>query len=172
MKDKKLIDIYYRLFERYGPQHWWPADNHFEVMAGAILTQSTAWKNVEKSTSNLKKARVMSPLTLRRIPIDELARLIHPSGYYNAKSAKLKALVNWLADTCEDNLDKLFAQDADILREQLLDVHGIGPETADSILLYAVNKPVFVSMLIPAVLSIVSVYHRERILMMLTNHFL
>ena len=144
MKDKKLLAIYYRLFERYGPQHWWPGDNPFEVMVGAILTQSAAWKNVEKSISNLKKACAMLPLALCQMPIDELAGLIHPSGYYNAKSAKLKALVNWLADTCDDNLDKLFAKDVNILRRQLLSVHGVGSETADSILLYAANKPVFV----------------------------
>ncbi|MBN1643211.1 MAG: endonuclease [Dehalococcoidales bacterium] len=113
-------------------------------MVGAILTQSTTWKNVEKSISNLKKARVMTPSALRRISVGELAELVYPSGYYNAKSAKLKALVDWLSDTCEDNLDELFARDINVLRRQLLSVHGIGPETADSVLLYAANRPVFV----------------------------
>ena len=113
-------------------------------MVGAILTQSAAWQNVEKAISNLKYAGVMYPAALRNIPIDELAHLIHPCGYYNAKAFKLKALVNWLSASCGDDLDKLFAGDTTTLRKQLLDVHGIGPETADSILLYAGSKPVFV----------------------------
>ena len=142
--NKTLLEIYRRLFERYGPQHWWPGDSPFEVMVGAILTQSAAWQNVEKAISNLKNAGVMSPGALRNIPIDELAQLIHPCGYYNAKALKLKALVNWLGASCGDDLDKLFALDTDTLRQQFLAIHGIGPETADSILLYAGNKPVFV----------------------------
>ena len=93
---KTLMEIYRRLFERYGLQHWWPGESPFEVMVGAILTQSAAWQNVEKAISNLKKAGVLSPEALRNIPIDELAQLIHPCGYFNAKAMKLKALVNWL----------------------------------------------------------------------------
>src|SRR5271157_4567753 len=138
------MEIYRRLFERYGLQHWWPGESPFEVMVGAILTQSAAWQNVEKAISNLKKARVLSPEDLRNIPIDELAQLIHPCGYFNAKAMKLKALVNWLGSSCGDDFAKLFALDIDTLRQQLLAVHGIGPETADSILLYVGNKPVFV----------------------------
>ena len=141
---KTLIEIYQRLFARYGPQHWWPGDSPFEVMVGAILTQSATWQNVVKAISNLKNAGKMSPLALRNIPIDELTQLIHPSGYYNAKALKLKALVNWLGAFCGDDLDRLFATDTDTLRLHLLAIHGIGPETADSILLYAGNKPVFV----------------------------
>ena len=113
-------------------------------MVGAILTQSAAWQNVEKAIANLKNAGVMSPSALRQLPIDELAQLIHPCGYYNAKALKLKALVNWLDESCGDDLEKLFALDTDTLRQQLLAIHGIGPETADSILLYTGNKPVFV----------------------------
>jgi endonuclease-3 related protein len=143
-QNKILMDIYHQLFERYGSQHWWPGDSPFEVMVGAILTQSAAWQNVEKAIANLKNAGVMSPLALRDIPLDELAGLIHPCGYYNAKALKLKALVNWLYESCSDNLDRLFTRNMEILRCQLLSVHGIGPETADSILLYAGNKPVFV----------------------------
>lgn len=139
-----MLDIYHRLFARYGPQHWWPGDSPFEVMVGAILTQSAAWQNVEKAIANLKEAGVMSPSALRNIPLSELAGLIHPCGYYNAKALKLKALANWLYESCSDNLDRLFARDIERLRPQLLAVHGIGPETADSILLYAGNKPVFV----------------------------
>ena len=111
---------------------------------GAILTQSVAWQNAEKAITNLKSAGVMSPLALCNIPTDELAQLIHPSGYYNAKALKLQALVNWLGASYGDNLCRLFALNTEVLRTQLLAVHGIGPETADSILLYAANKPVFV----------------------------
>jgi endonuclease-3 related protein len=141
---KTLTEIYQRLFARYGPQHWWPGDSPFEIMVGAILTQSASWQNVEKAISNLKNAGMMSPVALRYIPTDELAQLIHPSGYYNTKALKLKALVNWLGAACGDDLDLLFATDTDTLRLHLLAIHGIGPETADSILLYAGNKPVFV----------------------------
>jgi endonuclease-3 related protein len=113
-------------------------------MVGAILTQSAAWQNVEKAIANLKAAGVMSPSALGQLPISEIARLIRPSGYYNAKAVKLKALVDWLGLYCSNDLDKLFDTDTRELRQQLLSVHGIGPETADSILLYAANKPVFV----------------------------
>jgi endonuclease-3 related protein len=139
-----LLKIYGLLFQRYGPQHWWPGDSPFEVMVGAILTQSAAWQNVEKAIINLKTAGVMFPSALREIPAPELAQLIHPTGYYNDKAIKLQALVCWLRASCGDNLDRLFALETDLLRRQLLAVHGIGPETADSILLYAGNKPVFV----------------------------
>ena len=139
-----LLAIYHRLLEHYGSQHWWPGDTPFEVMVGAILTQSAAWQNVEKAINNLKTAGLLSPRALRDLPVDELARLVYPSGYYNAKARKLKALVTWLGETCGDNLDALFTRDTDVLREELLAVHGIGPETADSILLYAAGKPVFV----------------------------
>jgi len=139
-----LQDIYRRLMAEYGPQHWWPAETPFEVMVGAILTQSAAWSNVEKAITNLKAARALSPQALRRLPLAELARLIRPSGYYNAKALKLKSLADWLGKHYGDDLDRLFAADAARLRQQLLTVHGIGPETADSIVLYAANKPVFV----------------------------
>lgn len=143
-KNNSLLAVYHRLYKHYGPQHWWPGNSPFEVMVGAILTQSTAWQNVEKAISNLKGAAVLFPTSLRRLPLEEIERLIYPCGYYNAKTRKLKALVNWLRDTCDDNLDRLFSNSTEELRKQLLSVHGIGPETADSILLYAANKPVFV----------------------------
>jgi endonuclease III related protein len=142
--NKKILNIYCLLLQRYGPQHWWPGDSPFEVMVGAILTQSAAWQNVEKAINNLKTAGVMSPSSLREMPAGELAQLIHPTGYYNAKALKLQALVRWLGEAYGDDLEKMFALDTDKLRGQLLEVHGIGPETADSILLYAGNKPVFV----------------------------
>jgi endonuclease-3 related protein len=113
-------------------------------MVGAILTQSAAWQNVEKAIRNLKTAGVLSPAAIRRLPVDKIARLIYPSGYYNAKARKLKSLVDWLGEACGDDIGKLSAVETSKLRMQLLAVHGVGPETADSILLYALSKPVFV----------------------------
>ena len=139
-----LQDIYSRLLQCYGSQHWWPADEPFEVMVGAILTQSAAWLNVEKAITNLKAARALSPQALRRFGLAEIATLIRPCGYYNAKARKLKSLAHWLGEYCNDNLNKLFANSTDQLRQQLLSVYGIGQETADSIILYAANKPIFV----------------------------
>jgi len=139
-----LQDIYHQLMARYGPQHWWPADEPFEVIVGAILTQSAAWSNVDKAIANLKSAKALSPKELRQLTTPELAALIYPSGYYNAKALKLKSFAHWLGEYYDDNLDKLFANNADHLRQQLLSLHGIGPETADSIILYAANKPIFV----------------------------
>ena len=138
-----LLNIYHILMKHYGPQHWWPADEPFEVMVGAILTQSCAWLNVEKAISNLKKSQVMSPQALRDIDATGLARLIHSCGYHNVKARKLKAMARWL-QSHNDNFEKLGALDIDNLRRELLSVYGIGEETADSIILYAVGKPVFV----------------------------
>ncbi|MFC1966292.1 endonuclease III domain-containing protein [Chloroflexota bacterium] len=147
--DKKSIsqalqNIYRKLRDCYGPQHWWPAEEPFEVMVGAILTQSAAWLNVEKAIANLKAATELSPEALRRFSLSEIATLIYPCGYYNAKALKLKSLAHWLGEYYDDNLEKLFDNDTDNLRQQLLSVYGIGEETADSIILYAANKPVFV----------------------------
>jgi len=128
----------------YGPQHWWPAKEPFEVIAGAILTQSTAWVNVEKAIANLKTAGALTPEALRHRSQHEVAELIYSCGYYNTKALKLKAFARWLGDYYNDDLDKLFAGDVETLRRQLLSIYGIGPETADSIILYAANKPVFV----------------------------
>lgn len=139
-----LLGIYRLLFATYGPQHWWPADGPFEVMVGAILTQSASWKNVERALGNLKTAGALSPPALRRLDLEEVAVLIRPSGYYNAKARKLKALARWLEEFCADDLEKLAAVPVARLREQLLSVHGVGPETADSIILYVANQPVFV----------------------------
>ena len=130
--------------DAYGPQHWWPADEPFEVMVGAILTQSAAWRNVEKAIENLKEAKVLSPQALSRISLSEIATYIHPCIYFNVKARKLKALVGWLGEYYQNNLSRAFAVSSDRLRQQLLSVWGIGDETADSILLYAASKPVFV----------------------------
>ncbi len=136
--------VYQRLWERYGPQHWWPAREPFEVIVGAILTQSTAWANVEKAIDNLRVAGKLTPAALRRLSHSELAGLIRPCGYYNVKAVRLKSFVNWLGEEYDDNLDKLFDYGIDCLRPRLLTIYGIGEETADSILLYAGNKPAFV----------------------------
>ena len=141
---KRLLENYQRLLNCFGLQYWWPADEPFEVMIGAILTQSAAWTNVEKGILNLKKAGALSPRALRQIPQEELATLIHPCGYFNAKAAKLKALAGWFGERFSDSLEKMFAEDTGSLRRELLGVYGIGEETADSILLYAGSKPVFV----------------------------
>jgi endonuclease-3 related protein len=139
-----LTDTYRRLLVRYGPQHWWPAREPFEVITGAILTQSTAWTNVEKAIANLKAAGKLSPRALRKLSEAELAGLIRPCGYYNVKARKLKAFVNWLGGHHSDNLDRVFKNDTEDLRKELLDIYGVGEETADAIMLYAGNKPAFV----------------------------
>ena len=114
------------------------------MIVGAILTQSAAWSNVEKAIANLKAAEALSAKALNHLSLSGVAALIHPSGYYNAKALKLKSLAHWLGKYYSNNLDKLFANNTDHLRQQLLSIHGIGRETADSIILYAANKPIFV----------------------------
>lgn len=141
---RALLDIYHKLYTHYGPQHWWPAGEPFEVIVGAILTQSAAWSNVEKAITNLKDAGALTPKTLRTLSEEEIASLSYPSGYYRAKARKLKSFANWLGERYDDNLSYLFHHSVNDLREQLLSVYGIGEETADSIILYAAGKPVFV----------------------------
>lgn len=141
---QQLIQVFNLLCDNYGPQHWWPGDSPFEVIIGAILTQSAAWTNVEKAIYNLKKANLLNPTSLRLISDDKLAKLIYPSGYYNAKARKIKALVEHLGTVHHCSLESLFSADIGSLRNELLSIHGIGPETADSIILYAANKPIFV----------------------------
>ena len=141
---ERLLEVYERLFAAYGPQRWWPGETPFEVIVGAILTQSAAWANVEKAIGNLKAAGALSPQGLRRLSEEELARLIYPSGYFNAKARKLKAFVSLLFERFGGDPDRLLAAPAAELRPLLLATHGIGPETADSILLYAAGQPVFV----------------------------
>ena len=139
-----LQNIYDRLMVNYGPQHWWPAEQPFEVIIGAILTQSAAWGNVEKAIANLQEAKALAPEVLRELPLPEVTTLIHPCGYYKAKAQKLKAFSYWLDNHYKDDLNKLFANDIQHLRQELLSIHGIGEETADSIILYAASKPIFV----------------------------
>lgn len=138
--------IYTALFNHFGPQKWWPADSPFEVMVGAVLTQNTNWANVSRAINTLKKENILSPTLLQEIPLEVLAEKIQPSGYYNLKAKRLKNLLALIRKECEqfDNLESFLSQDRDVLREKLLTVKGIGPETADSILLYAAEKPIFV----------------------------
>jgi len=138
-----LQRIYTLLYRQYGPQHWWPGDGQFEMMVGAILTQSTSWANVEKAIQNLRKLGALSPAAVRNISDDDLAILIRSSGYYHIKTKKLKALACWLGEY-HDDLAMIFSMSTEGLRRKLLNIYGIGEETADSILLYAAGKPVFV----------------------------
>jgi endonuclease-3 related protein len=140
----RLRETYDCLYAAYGPQHWWPGGSPFEVVVGAILTQSAAWANVEKAIANLKMAHALSPQGLLRLQLDELARLVYAAGYYNAKARKLKAFAEMLFQDHGGDLDALFALPLPELRKRLLATHGIGPETADSIALYAAQKPTFV----------------------------
>ncbi|MEX1194361.1 MAG: hypothetical protein WED85_04800 [Dehalococcoidia bacterium] len=140
----RLLDIYGRLSDRYGPRHWWPADGPFEVIVGAILTQQTTWANVEKALANLKAAGALSPAAMRALTEDELATLIRPSGFYRSKARKLHAFLTLLFDRFAGDLARLLATSGANLRSLLLATHGIGPETADAILVYAAHQPYFV----------------------------
>jgi endonuclease-3 related protein len=142
MKQQQLMVVYQRLIGAYGDQSWWPADSSFEVMVGAVLTQNTAWTNVEKAISNLKHADSLTLEGLLALPDEALAQLIRPSGYFNIKAKRLKNLCLWIADNGGES--KLAAVDTGALRLSLLQVNGVGPETADDILLYAFARPVFV----------------------------
>jgi len=139
-----LKEFYDALYARFGPQYWWPGDTPFEVMVGAILTQNTNWKNVEKAIGNIRKAGLLDPVALRSIDVGRLAELVRPAGYYNIKAARLMSLLRMLVDDFGGDMDALFEGSVAVLRERLLSVHGVGPETADSIILYAARKPTFV----------------------------
>jgi endonuclease-3 related protein len=133
------------LYGRFGPQHWWPGDTRFEIIVGAILTQNTAWTNVEKAIANLKSAGALSsPAAMKRLSIRKLAGLIRPAGYYNIKAKRLKNFLDFLDKRYSLSLAALSRVETVVLRRELLDVNGIGPETCDSILLYAFGRPVFV----------------------------
>jgi len=138
------MEMFDLLLDHYGPRNWWPADTELEVMVGAVLTQNTNWKNVEKAIENLKKKRLMSFESLHLITVPELALEIRPAGYYNIKARRLKNLLNFIADSYDGNLSALLEDETQTLRQGLLCVNGIGPETADSILLYAAKRSIFV----------------------------
>ena len=143
-RQANIRDYYAALLARWGPQHWWPAQSRFEVIVGAFLTQNTNWSNVEKAMAKLRAARKLSLGGVRTTTEHELAELIRSSGYYRQKAHRLKRFVAWLDESYGGSLDRMFAQPTEGLRQQLLALHGVGPETADSILLYAGGHPVFV----------------------------
>jgi endonuclease-3 related protein len=142
--ENELLQYYRALYHVWGPQHWWPAETRFEVIVGAYLTQNTAWTNVELALANLRNAHVLGVEGIRKLALRRLERLIRPSGYFRQKAARLKTFVRFLDENYRGSLDQLFAQPTEKLREELLSLNGVGPETADSILLYAGNHPVFV----------------------------
>ena len=143
-KSRKLNLIYQKLYKSFGPQHWWPGKTPLEVIVGAILTQNTNWQNVERAIVNIKKAKALDARKLYRMPQKKLAKLLRPAGYFNIKAKRLKNFLKFYLDSYSANVRKMRAANTDVLRGQLLSVNGIGEETADSILLYALNKPVFV----------------------------
>ncbi len=138
----RVRELYEKLLAFYGPQNWWPAETPFEVVVGAILTQNTAWRNVERAIDNLKREGILDPESILKTPDDVLRELIRPAGFYNQKLQRLKAVCKLIVDY--GGLEKLFSLPLDELRSVLLSVKGIGPETADAIILYAANKPTFV----------------------------
>jgi len=162
MKNMDVFSIYRRLFDFYGPQHWWPTKNQkskacpersrgiknqneqFEIAVGAILTQNTAWKNVAKAIDNLCQAKALTPTKIVALKKSKLEKLIRPAGYFRQKTKKLKIFSKWLIKNYNGDLRKIFKKKTPDTRHELLNLWGIGPETADSILLYAGNKPIFV----------------------------
>ena len=142
--DHPIALVYRSLANSYGPLHWWPAKTRFEVIVGAFLTQNTSWKNVELALQNLRRARGLSVAGIRQMALTDLEQLVRPSGYYRQKAARLKAFVAYLDQRYRGSLTRMFAQPVESLRPELLSQNGIGPETADAILLYAARLPVFV----------------------------
>jgi endonuclease III related protein len=142
--EKEIRTYYETLYRAWGAQHWWPAETQFEVIVGAYLTQNTAWTNVERALANLRNADALTVDAMRRIRIAKLERLIRPSGYFRQKAQRLKTFLKFLDRRYGGSLEQMFSQPSQQLREELLSLNGVGPETADSILLYAGNHPVFV----------------------------
>ncbi len=138
------MKIYHILYNIFGPQNWWPGDSPFEVAVGAILTQNTNWTNVEKAINNLKKEKKLSPNAIHELSEKKLAELIRPAGYYNIKTKRLKSFIKFLMNDYHGDIRNMKKEDIHSIRQKLLSINGIGPETADSILLYALNKPIFV----------------------------
>jgi len=143
-KENKLQLFFRTLLDAYGPQHWWPGETPFEVMVGAVLTQNTNWANVERAINNLKKAKLLDPEKLHALDPGRLAELIRPAGYFQVKTKRLKNFLAWLMTACDGDISQLQSWSVHQLREELLSVNGIGRETADSIILYSLNKPTFV----------------------------
>ena len=143
-KEAEIRKYYAALYRAWGVQHWWPAETNFEVIVGAYLTQNTAWTNVERALANLRAAGALTLEGIRTVRLSKLQRLIRPSGYFRQKAQRLKTFVAFLDKQYESSLKKMFSEPTEKLREELLSLNGVGPETADSILLYAGNHPVFV----------------------------
>jgi len=139
-----LQNVYQTLYDAFGPLSWWPAQTPFEVILGAILTQNTAWRNVAKAIANLRENNVLSFPAICEVPASSLALLIRSSGFYNEKAKKVKSFCQHILTEWEGSLDRFLAQETEALRSELLGIRGIGPETADSITLYAAFKPSFV----------------------------
>jgi endonuclease-3 related protein len=137
-------EAYRLLYDHFGPQDWWPGDTPFEIMVGAILTQNTNWSNVQKAINNLKSENLLSYQSLSQLTSDEIAQWIRPAGYYNLKARRLRNFLDMVADIYQGELDSFIEDDLNRTRDNLLAVNGIGPETADSILLYACGHPIFV----------------------------
>lgn len=141
---RKLMDMFDIMLNHFGPQHWWPGESVFEIMVGAILTQNTNWNNVEKAIDNLKKDCLLSMKALHSISQEELAKRIRPAGYFNVKAGRLKNLIKSLMERYGGDIDNFLSEETRELREFLLSIKGVGPETADSIILYAADRPLFV----------------------------
>lgn len=142
--NQRLLRIFDRLLAAFGKRHWWPGDTPLEIMVGAVLTQNTAWKNVERAIANMKRAGIMDLQRLFEIDVDALAEIIRPAGFFNIKSKRLKNLIRVICEKFNGSIDTMGSIEPARLRQLLLDVDGIGYETADSILLYALEKPIFV----------------------------
>jgi len=141
---QRLLEMFNLLLNHFGPQRWWPAETELEMMVGAILTQNTAWENVDKAIKNLKRKNLLSIENLKSLYITELAEEIRPTGYYNIKAGRLKNLINFIVAEYNGDMAGLLREETGALRNGLLSVKGIGPETADSIILYAAKRPAFV----------------------------
>jgi len=141
---EKLALMYKKLYASFGPQHWWPGETPFEVAVGAILTQNTSWSNVERAIANLKNNKVLNPKALHDMSQARLASLLRPAGYFNIKAKRLKNFISFLIEEYHGSMSRMAKEDLRYIREKLLSVNGIGPETADSIILYSLEKPVFV----------------------------
>lgn len=141
---KTANSMYEAMLAALGPSHWWPGDTPFEIAVGAILTQNTNWNNVEKAIVNLKEQGLLTPAKMEKLPLDDLAKLIRPAGYFNVKAKRLSNFLRFLREEVDHDLLSLKKEPLEELRPKLLSINGIGPETADSILLYALGKPTFV----------------------------
>ncbi|KJU86324.1 HhH-GPD family protein [Candidatus Magnetobacterium bavaricum] len=139
-----LMLIYDKLYAAFGAQRWWPGQTPFEIALGAILTQNTNWENVRKAISNLREADCLTVERLYDMPQEQLAQFLRPSGYFNVKTRRVMAFIGFLVKNYDGDIENMRPVNTSLLRQQLLSIHGIGPETADSILLYALDRPVFV----------------------------